>query len=529
MNRPLSIKALWGCHIVCCALALLACVPILWPDVFLPDAWETRIIFYAGWVLTLSVGASLLLIAASSFLLLLRMRNLRAIVDLLKWMGLWLVCALLYSLLAALANVPLPTDSLADADIIQRTDKLYTPEDSLTGPDSLVIPVEPEHYPADELVSAPNLTLLSTKHQDILRDYVDNSHRWASYTADDTFYTKPGHVVVIPPRQGGIPGLVHVSFRRVMEGDPLPADYCIVKPGDPMPATPEGSEQVPDLAVDFGGSHYLLLAWRGTSHAETAHRALNAALAMVDDIVAPLAESPTPQTLQNMLVGLRRTTGDTPEILLSQPPAQYGVYQAEVYANPGEAGTLMLRIVNLEDGSTLRLFSSSARYSGNPAELFRHDYPDFTTRAFSVGYVPGQLPEKAPIFTIRQGEAHQFFGVACEVVFKPIEPSRPTRVILRRCYRVQAYEDPNAPIEEPRTEDETPTVAPTEEPAPPPVPEQDSPAPVEPHPSPAPNPELKKFSPLPIPPPRPVTNASDATSAMLSITITLNPFLLPTE
>lgn len=451
MKRHLSLTSLWAWHCACCLLALLACVPILWPQVFLPDAWEQRIISYAGWVVLLSFSASLLLIASTAFLLLLRLRNLRTLGYLLIWCVLWAVTGFMYCLLAWVADVPMPGAEHSDAEPIQRTDRLYIPEEFLTGPDSLVLPISPEHHIADTIQQAPHLTLLSEKHDDLLRTYVDGSPRWASYTTDDTFYTKPGHVVLVPTRQGGIPGLVHAAFRRLTEGDTLPVGYTIVKPGDPMPETPEGSEQVADLAVDLGKSHYLLLVWRGTSHAETAHCALNAALSTIDDMLAPLAEKPNLHTLHKVLTGKRHTHGTTPEILVSQPPAQYGTYQAEVHVNPREAGTLLLRIVNLEDNSTLRLFSCAAQYSNDPSELFRHDFPGFMPelmRAFSVGHVPNLLPQKAPLFIIRLGEPHQFFGVAFEIVFDPSEPGKATRTLLRRCYRVQAYEDPNTDLEE---------------------------------------------------------------------------------
>lgn len=488
MIRTSLLSHIWLWHCLCCLLAVLSSIPILWPQVFLPDAWEARIISYSGWVMLLSFATSLLLLAVSSFLLMLRLHNLRTLGQLLLWATLWLASGFVFSLFAYLADVPTPWIAQADTEDSQRADILHLPEDHLIGPDSLQVSIVLEPYQTDTLVHALNLSLLDMKHNDLLRAYVDASPRWASYTRDDTFYTKPGHVVMTPPSTEGIQGLVHVAFRRLVEGEPLPTGYTIVRPGDPMPPTPEGSEQVPDLAVDLGGSHYLLLAWRGTSHAETAHRALNAALSTVDDMVARLADSPTEATLQRILVGKRDTPGNTPTILLSQPATQYGAYQAEVYANPGEPGTLMLRIVNLEDGATLRLFSCPAQFSANAEELFRHDYPGLM-RAYSVGHVPGLMPEKAPLFIVRPGESHQFFGVACEIVFDPSAPNKPGRTLLRRCYRVQAYEDPNAPDEPenpPPPAGEQPAAEPPAEPAPAPQDTPPPPAPEPPAPAPAP-------------------------------------------
>lgn len=515
MNRPLSLTSLWVWHTVFCALALLSSVPILWPQVFLPDAWEADIISYAGWALLLSFGASLVLIAATAFLLLLRLRNLRTLGYLVIWALEWGVAIFLFCLLAWVADVPLPGSEAVDSEPIQRTDRLFIPEESLTGPDSLEIPITLEPYPADSIVHALNLTLLDEKHNALLRAYIDASPRWASYTGDDTFYTKPGHVVMTPPRVDGITGLVHVAFRRLVEGDPMPAGYTIVKPGDPMPGMPQDSEQVADLAVDLGGSHYLLLAWRGTSHTETAHRALNAALATVNDMLAWLAEKPEPATVQHLLTGKRNIRGATPEILLNQPPSQYGAYQAEVYANPGEPGTLMLRIVNLEDGATLRLFSCPAQFSTDPGELFRHDYPGLM-RAYSVGHVPGLLPEKAPLFIMRLGEPHQFFGVACEVVFEPVAPNKQARILLRRCYRVQAYEDPSPTQNQP--EDATSPPAGQGEPEPPAAtepPTDEPPAPTR-EPS-AAEPQAADHTPEPAPPAEPQSPLCESAEHILPI------------
>lgn len=498
MKRPNLISSLWIWHSLLCALCLLACVPILWPQVFLPDAWESAAIHYAGIVVLLSFCLSLLLVLAATFLMLLRLRNLRALGHTLCWAALWGLAFLLFALLARVADVPAPGAEKLAAEPIQRTDTLYTADAPLTGPNALLLIINPERYSTETIHAIPHLTRLEAEHAELLQLYIDTSTRWAAYTTDDTFYTKPGHVVMTPPMvNGGIHGLVHVAFRRLVEGEPLPTGYTIVKPGDPMPRTPEGQEQVADLAVDLGRNHYLLLAWRGTSHADTAHRAMNAAIATVDAMLQPLADAPTPHTMQQLLVGKLNISSATPELLLSQPPSQYGTYQAEIYANPGEPGTLMLRVEDLSTGETLRLFTCQAYYSADPSEQFRHDIPGMLPeemRSSSFGHVPDLLPEKAPLFIMRRGEAHQFFGVALEVYFTPIGTAKPRRILLRRCYRVQAYdgallstaESPlplnNSPApEEPAPAPETSAPAP-EEPAP--TPETSAPAQEEPAPAP---------------------------------------------
>lgn len=449
MKRPVIISSLWIWHSLFCALFLLACIPILWPRLLGSSAWQQSITYYAGWVIVVSLSASVLLALATTFLMLLSLRNLRALGHTLGWLGQWVFTFFLFALLAWVADVPMPGTEKQAAEPIQRTDTLYTADDVLMGPNALLLIINPERFATDTVQNTPNLEKLEKEYPALLREYVDSSTRWATYTADDTFYTKPGHVVMTPPPSvsGGLHGLVHVAFRRLVEGEPLPGGYTIVKPGDPMPPTPEGSEQVADLAVDLGRHHYLLLAWRGTSHTDTAHRAINAAIATVDGILQPLAEKPTTETLKHLLVGKLNIISDKPEVLLSQPPSQYGTYQAEIYANPGEAGALVLRLADLATGNTLRLFTCQAQYSANPSELFRHDIPGMLPeqmRAASFGHVPDLLPEKAPLFIVRQGESHQFFGAALEVVFTPANPAKQRRVLLRRCYRVQSYD--GAPI-----------------------------------------------------------------------------------
>lgn len=491
MTKRQLFSKLWLWHSAFALLALLGCVPILWPQVFLPDAWEARIISYSG-VLVLGAGlASLLLLLGSSFLLLLRLNNLRTLGQLLVWGGIWSLAGLIFGIFAWVANVPRPGAETTTADPIQRTDTLYNPEDHLTGPRSLVIPISLDSAPRSTISPAPHLLLLEKEHPELLHRYITSSPRWAIYTTDDTFYAKPGHVVMVPPTSGGIPGLVHVAFRRLVEGEPLPADYTRVKPGDPMPAAREGSEQVADLAVDLGQDYYLLLAWRGTSHTDTAHRALNAALSAVDSLVQPLAESPDPATLDSLLNGQSSTAGSTPELRLCQPPAQYGTYQAEIYANPQEAGSLVLRIEDLETHTTLRIFTSQARFSDNADELFRHDIPgalsDFIRSQSHVG-LPGLLPTQAPFFVVRLGESHQFFGVALEVTFSPASKLKPSRVLLRRNYRVQAYEThgtPPHPAPTTTPEVKTPPAAPAAAEAPTPAhPEPTAAQAAEPRPTP---------------------------------------------
>ncbi len=432
----------WKLHSLCALLCLLACIPVLWPRLPLADELS-RLSHYAGILVLGSFCISGTMMVLMVVHLLLRLRNKKAILYMLAWCGQWAFASFIFVLMAIAADVP-PLPVTEASHPIQQTDTLHPAREELTGPAALVIPITPEAYSAEEVVDTPNLTLLEEQHERILTDFLEASPRWAAQ-ADDAFYSRPGHVVMVPPMTGGTPGLVHVCFRRLIEGDPLPQGYSVVKSGEPFPKAAAGQEQVPDLALDLGRNHYLLLAWRGTSHAATAHKALNAAIAAVDSRMQELADSPTQETAAALNKGKLNMTGRTPELRLCEPPAQYGAYQAEIYANPHEPGTLLIYIRDLETNHTLRILNCPAQYSENENELFRHDLPGSVPQWMRDGGFSTSrhlFAPDIPLFAIREGEPHRYFGVAFEVRFKPIDPRQPSRLILRRCYKVEAYEKP---------------------------------------------------------------------------------------
>ncbi len=442
--KPTLLKRLflsrWKLHSTCALLCLLACIPTLWPRLPLADE-ETRLTSYAGMLLLGAFSLSFCMMLLVEVHLLLRLRNKKAIVYMLSWGCQWALAFGIFVLMAIAADVP-PLPVPAASQPIQESDTLHRPSEELTGPAALVIRIDPENYSSVEVQATPYLRLLEEEHEAVLTAFLEASPRWAA-KADDTFYSRPGHVVMVPPVTGGTPGLVHVCFRRLVEGEPLPQGYRVVKSGAPFPRTSAAQEQVADLALDLGRNHYLLLAWRGTSHEETAHKALNAAIAAVDSRMQELADSPTPQTAAALNKGKPSMTGHTPELRLCEPPAQYGAYQAEIYANPHEPGTLLVYIRDLESNRTLRILNCPAQYSDNADELFRHDLPGSVPPWMRDGSFSGAqhlLEPSVPLFAIKEGEPHRYFGVAFEVRFKPIDPRRPSRLILRRCYKVEAYE-----------------------------------------------------------------------------------------
>lgn len=441
------INSVWLSHSLCCVLALAACIPLLWPTLAEYNLQAT-LQPYAGPVILGAFVCSAVLLGLSIVHHLLHMRNLRALWLLCAWLLQWGLAALIFAQMAIEADVSSPYEADSPQPI-QQTDTLYNPADKLTGPSALTISISPENYNADTIGQAPNLVQLEREHQELLASFLKRSGRWAYAAENDTFYTRPGHVVLIPPSSGGIPGTVHATFRSVTEGERLPAGFVVVLPGGAFPEPQEGGDGVPDIALELSGKHYLLLAWRGTKHAETARKAINAAIDAIDSRMQRLAESPTEETAALLCEGRKRFSGNKPELRLSEPSSQYGIYQAEVYANPGRPGTLLLAIRETESGKTLRVFSLPALYSDNPNEVFRHDIPGTTEEwqlHSAVSEADTLFPRGAPYFAICTGESHRYFGVTFEVKFYAQGTAgKESETLLRRNYKVQAYENNPAP------------------------------------------------------------------------------------
>lgn len=425
-------------HIICTSAAVLSTLPILFSEE-LPRQQADIICHYAGICLAASVCLSIILLLISASIHIFRLSNTRAFWQFLSWAGLWGVAALLYIFIAIIADVS-PAERSEKNEPIQKTDILFAASDVLIGPASLVIPIDAENQSADFISQADNLVLLEREHTEVFRNYLEASRRWCDTGIDNAFYSKPGHVVLIPPSTGGIPGLVHAGFKRLVEGDLLPVGYTTLKPGDPIPDCTEG---IPDIALDLGLNHYLLLAWRGAAHKQTAFSAINAAIADIDARLKPLAESPTIETIHSMVSGKQSYTGSTPELRLAEPPGQEGSYQAEVFANPGEAGTILLYIKRLDSGRTIRLLNCPAKFSADPNEQFRHDFPGSVPIWQSSTFqnsLDNIFPQNTPLFVICKDKSHRYFGAAFEVWFTPQDSSKPQRLLLRRCYKVQGYD-----------------------------------------------------------------------------------------
>lgn len=425
-------------HMACGAAALLCCVPLLFPNL-LPDALGGLVPYFGAGILA-AAGLSLLVMMVATAVQMSKLHNLSALGQLASWAGVWCCAVGAFVLLAIAADVPPPAVPQA-LEPIQATDTRHKANETLLGPSGLAFPVDTEGMPEDRLVDAPNLTKLENEHENVLKAYIDRSPRWQPNEEDDTYYSKPGHLVFLPPTTSGTPGLVHAAFRRLVGGSKLPEGFKVAKPGDPVPQDVLDSKgPVPDLALDLGRDHYLLLAWRGVPHVGTAAKALNAAIKAVDDRMAPLAKDPTHETLLRMLSQNKTIRGGNPEMRLCSPPAQEGCYQAEFYVNPHEPGTLQIFFRRMEDDFILRTFTITARYSDKEDELFRHDLPgslsDWARANSSLNHL---FPENTPLFAVWEGKGSEHTGVAVELWFEPDNPAHPRRLLLRRCYSLQPY------------------------------------------------------------------------------------------
>ena len=433
----------WKLALTLCALALVATVPILFP---LSSNAETHadIRSVCGCIILLSTLCSLLHLICSSVYYFLKLQNMRALGQIMTWAALWGGAILIFTRLAEIADIPSPYQE-QQAEHIQQTDELHNAEDFPAGPAALSCAINPSSFSATQLIHVPHIAQLEQEHPELLEQYLSTSGRWAFATNDDTFYTKPGHLVLVTPTDGGVPGLVHASFRTVTAGSPLPDGYLELTPGATFPTTgTAGEKNTPDLAIDLGSKRYLLLAWRGVNNRGTAFKAINAALAAIDAELAPLAKKPESATISKMIRGAVKISGTAPILHLSELTPRFGIYQAEFFANPGQKGTFIIVIRDLKSGQSLHVFSMEALYSENKNELFRHDIPAHITHPHGythMGYVPKEFAPNAPFFIMKEGDFHQYFGVSVEVHFSAAgSDGAVTKCIIRRCFNVHAYE-----------------------------------------------------------------------------------------
>ena len=434
-------------HALCCLTALLACLPLLWPRM-LPHSWRAVVPEYAGDVILASVLISFVVLGTASLSMLLRLRNLRTLGQLVLWALQWFLSCCIFALLAYFADVPAPPSPRASQADTQHESSPLPPMDLITGPSSLVIPIAANATAPSDICSAPHLAALEKHHPDLLRAYINKSPRWAASLSDQTFYTKPWHVVMILRDHEIGPGFVHAAFLRLTDGEQLPAGYVVVRSGDPLPLHGDSEDQVPDLALDLGGAHYLLLAWRGPGDFQRAFSALNAAILEVDEMVAPLAKKPDLPTLSRLINSFTDVPDEElelsaiPDILLSEPQAQSGCYQAQIVANPGEKGTYLLTIRDASSKETLLSLELPAHFSSNPKTILLHDIPGAIPAHLRRIVLSDAIPDKAPLFSIPCGERTAPFDALFELSFRPASRKTPHHV-LTKLYRIAPFSNPN--------------------------------------------------------------------------------------
>ena len=99
---------------------------------------------------------------------------------------------------------------------------------------------------------------------------------------------------------------------------------------------------------------------------------------------------------------------------------QGGIYDADIWCNPGEPGLLYLKAFEITQGTPLsedRMPNVKAGYSGDPNEMFLRE----------MG------------FTIYEGNWGQYYGARFEVWFKP-DSGQPDRKLLEKNFKIEGWE-----------------------------------------------------------------------------------------
>lgn len=131
-------------------------------------------------------------------------------------------------------------------------------------------------------------------------------------------------------------------------------------------------------------------------------------------------------------VVLREPVGDSQPRYYTPPSApgdirlteggQGGLYEADVWCNPGGPGTVYLRVFEITRGT----------------ELSRHRLPGRTRRDALYDADPAKMLHHRMDFTIYEGNWGQHYGARFELWFRPSD-GRPERKLLERNYRVEGW------------------------------------------------------------------------------------------
>ncbi len=461
------ISSYWLIHAILGFICLLATIPILWPFLNEPHLYTLGYVIIGSLILSLTWLLLCLTIDA------LHLRNSELMTRLSLWLGIWAVYLGIFSLLSYIAHLPEPSPHKNHPLEQDRT--VHLPQEKLMGSSNLHLYFTKEtegsvNSSTQSIADAPHLKKLAREHPQLLDSFLSQSGRWR-HQMKDQFYGKLGHVVLTDSDDPtGENGSVHATFRRLAEGSSIPKGYTSCKMGDSFPSESVFKTyligEVPDIALDLGGSHILLLAWRGMPNVISARRALNAAIRAIDEQFEALATAPSEETLQQLLDPETKVLDNKAEIRLNSPPSQYGCYQAEVYSNSSQKGYLSLIVKDVETGKKLININFRSQYSYNEQEVFRHEIPhSLHSWMLKEEWMPGDsgILHSLPLFTIEQSETLRSFAVDLELWFSSYGNQSPAKLITRKRYRVQSYQP--SPEESPPThslDSETPDTLPTQ-------------------------------------------------------------------
>jgi hypothetical protein len=147
-------------------------------------------------------------------------------------------------------------------------------------------------------------------------------------------------------------------------------------------------------------------------------RLTNAALAYLEAELAPLAKSPTAETILASLPTEAIQNGD-PGIILS---GRGGIYYAEIRINPGEPGMIYLKAFEITTNHRL----SSKRLKDKSNE--RTGWSTDSNEKFL----------SSTRFTIYEGDSKQYYGARFEVWFVP-DSGEPERKLLDKNFRIEGW------------------------------------------------------------------------------------------
>ena len=150
-------------------------------------------------------------------------------------------------------------------------------------------------------------------------------------------------------------------------------------------------------------------------------RLTKALLALLEDELRPLAESPDPATLRALLPPGSAVRGEEPGVFLKDA-GQGGIYGVRVLANPGEPGLVYLKAFEVTKGTPL----SETRL------------PDRSSLRLGWSDDPDELFSGTTEITIYEGNWEQYYAARFELWFRP-DSAAPERKLAEKIYRIQGW------------------------------------------------------------------------------------------